>query len=344
MVASSRNKTLAIPAVPSSQPTPFPRGAAGTSASANNAGTPFVSPSVAPPSIPAPASLPPAPPAPIAVPPSRGAPWDARPFRGPDAARPLLEREQVSVPARSVASVAQGRVEPSALQLEWIWTDEQRLPEAIEAFRAESPRGKRTAGPEAEARRVVRDEPTSTSSALAQRLRGRDGEPVYAVVTGRLAMSFDVRAELETMVALARPFAVEGEALHQEVAHAEAVLETPVEGAPEVVRRLAERLERTWRNTPRRRAAYDLSESTRRVLLTRRAYAKLAVFGEPHLQGVLSDGRERAMVYLPEIVAHSLPLYAELDVRLLVSVHARQDAMATGSLALRAIAIARTTP
>lgn len=342
MAGSSRTKTMAIPAVPPSHPTPFPQGEPGTPAGASNVGTPFVAQPPSPPhrrSVPPPTSVLPAPPAPIAVPPSQGKPWKPASFRGPDAARPLLEVE--SVPVRSVATAVEVPAVPPALALEWVWTDEKRLPDAVDALSDASSYEHQTADPQHQVRRMVREVPASTLNALEMRLRGREDAPVYGLVTGRLVLSFDVRSKLETMVALARPFAVEGEALHQDVAHAEAVLETPVEGAPEVAQRLAERLERTWRDTPQRRAAYDLSDATQRVLLTRRAYAKLAVFGEAHLQALLTDGREHAMVYLPEAVAASLPLYAEFDARLLVAVHARQDAMAVGALALRSVALAR---
>jgi len=263
-------------------------------------------------------------------------------MRGPDAARALLDVEPV--PAPRAKPVVRATAVTPALELVMLWTDAERLPDAIAALRSQTSSHRRREEPtEAQdgARWLVRRGSPCSLPELELRVRDTDGTPPYALVAGTMTLSFDVRAELETTVALCRPFAVQGEALQRELAHAEAVLETPVEGAPEVARGLCERIQRAWRDTSQRRAAYDLRQATRRVLLTQRAYTRLGVFGETCLQAELGDGRDRSTVYLPEVVADVMPLFPELDVRLVVSLHARQDASVTTPLALRAVAVAR---
>lgn len=261
-------------------------------------------------------------------------------MRGPDAARPLLNDEARPVPRpRPAPPITQVS---TAVALDLIWFDEARIADAVDVL-DEDLRSLRKGEPETRLRGLMRSGRVSSLASLEGQLLQAfdDGTPALALASGRLRSLFDVRDELETAVALARPFAVEGENLQREVAHAEALLQTPIEGAPEVARGLRERIERAWSATASRRAAYDLEIATRRVLLTSRAYRRAGVLGGSFLEAELNDGSDVAVVYLPEVLAERLPLLSELDVRLVVSVHPRQDVSATSSVALRALAVAR---
>lgn len=187
------------------------------------------------------------------------------------------------------------------------------------------------------ARAALRREAGSLES-LSPRPSDR-GEAPVAVVQGRLRPSFCPRARLKSLLDLARPWARRDEGLATELATVEAVLESPIQAAPDVVSRLSGRVVQQWRR--RFQSTGDLNEMVGQVLLVERAYVEVTVLGQRYLRAELDDGTETVVVYLLADLATRLPRFAELDVRLVVRVHPRQDAHDPSPIALGCLALSR---
>lgn len=292
------------------------------------------------------------------------------PVRGPDAARPLLDDGARGPVAPKPAPKEQPRYEAPAPQvaLELLWHDGERV-EAMNAAshlkaapksRPERRRVRRPRrGDEGEKKpelvvgELLRHSRPAVGSSLRtvlqEALASDDGsaEPML-MVEGQLHFTFDPRTELETLASLARPLAKAGGPLGEDLDHIDALLETPIEGAPDVARRMANKVRQSWKDANRSLPDDYLSSATERVLLTKRAYQKVQLFGASFLRTELDAGRrdrstDRVVTYLPEEVATQLPLFTELAVRMIVTVHLRQDAAEQGPVALRCIALARSS-
>ncbi len=289
------------------------------------------------------------------------------PVRGPDAARPLLDASAPPVRMRPSNHRPAPALEPAMprIALELLWHDPDRLdemktsPNLVGAPRVERLDGRRRVrnkrkSDEVKPEKVVTELLRYSSPVTASSLRTALGESLRAdeqeaskllMVEGELYLSFDPRTELETLVSLARPLAKGGGALADALDHVDTLLSTPIEGAPDVARRMADRIRRSWKEANRSLPDDYLSGATERVLLTERAYQKVRLFGGSFLRGeVAVDGAERGermVVYLPESIDVRLPLFPKLPVRMIATAHLQQDVVEKNPMALRCIAIAR---
>jgi hypothetical protein len=80
-----------------------------------------------------------------------------------------------------------------------------------------------------------------------------------------------------------------------------------------------------------------------RVLLEHRRYQRRAVFGGPHLRGLLKpEGASGAIpAYLPEALAEVLPMFERFGARVMVEAHLAVDQREAYPMALKVVALAR---
>jgi len=327
------------------------------------ASPPAPQPEPSPVAQPIPTSPPPLPPR-VGAPP----PAIAARVRGPDAARPLLDEERsVSVSSLRPQGTPKREAPRNSTALELLWHDADRV-EAMEASPhlrdspgagATSPKRRRLRRPrrknKAEDKRpesfvvaLLRHSPSAITSSLRTLLQeslGAEDDSTarpMVMVEGALHLCFDPREELTTLVSLARPLARAGGKLADEIDHVDALLETPIEGAPDVARRMADRIRQSWSDANQSLPTDYLSTTTERVLLSKRAYQKVQLFGGRFLRSEVGTREgDRIVTYIPDDVGPQLPLFPVLPVRVIAIAHLRQDIAEKGSASLRCIALAR---
>jgi len=216
---------------------------------------------------------------------------------------------------------------------------------------------------------LARGEPTLADGlheALVQCLR-QDGKfvPTLAFVAGEIELPFDEIAVLRTTLSTVAPLAGPDEALKNALEAARDFLATPgLMSAPAVAEGLTKRIEDAFAQGKRVVVAGYLDAQRERALVEHRQYQRRSVFGSKHLRALLDLGETelsdagsslaprasatakvpgRVPLYLPEPVAELLPLYARFRGRIVVEVRLPVDRYETHSVALRALALARTT-
>ena len=178
----------------------------------------------------------------------------------------------------------------------------------------------------------------------AVRKDGRFVAPLL-LVEGELSMTFDVIDWLRALVAVVGPVAGGDErskdAIHsaREFLGAADSLRDPV-----AARELGAGIEAAFAMAKKRSVSpAEALARVERILLEHRCYQRRSVFGGKHLRGSLQRaGSERALaVYLPEVIAEVLPMFARFSVRMVAEAHLPADERDGGPVALRGVGLAR---
>lgn len=171
-----------------------------------------------------------------------------------------------------------------------------------------------------------------------------DDDGVYraplVVLHGRLRLRFDEVATFNALLEACTVALPDSEGLHREVAILRKLQRQGAAVSAEVASELTDRLRRVCRDDE----AVDAEAIERRAerqLLGERRYQSRRLLGGAHLRGELTlPGEERAVVtYLPETWRDDLPLFDELEVRLIGELHRRQDQWEDAPIALKSIAL-----
>lgn len=163
--------------------------------------------------------------------------------------------------------------------------------------------------------------------------------PPIALLEGTLTPRFGAKERLEHTRALAVALS-DDERLHVCARSAEALVTSGAAEAPGVARRLTEQLVNAYRASKNDADGRSLATTVDDLLLVRRAYARVPVFGEPKIGCTLESHNIALVVYLPESLAAALPLAKSFAVRLIAEIHPRQDHHEDSPVALRGVALA----
>ena len=171
-----------------------------------------------------------------------------------------------------------------------------------------------------------------------------DDDGVYraplVVLHGRLRLRFDEVATFNALLEACTVALPDSEPLSREVAVLRKLQRQGAAVSAEVASELTERLRRV---SCREEGVDDeaIERRARRQLLGERRYQSRRLLGGPHLRGELTLVAEdhRIVTYLPETWRDRLPLFDELEVRLLADLHRRQDQWEEGPLALDCVAL-----
>jgi hypothetical protein len=307
------------------------------------------------------------------------------PVRAPNPVADMIERRHEEQRKERIAERAKEKEPaeekaPPVRALELLWHDEQRVEDVKSSFAdlcpAPPPPPRRTVPGRGE--RLVQDEPVGESPELPSRaavsgvirrgtptplgdltsllerrlLESAELSPPMAVIEARLVMAFDLRRELEQLVATARPLAKHQKKVAEAIGHAEEMLATPVEASPTIARAVGDQLRRAWRECNRMLPADHLDNTVERALLCARAYDSRQVLDATFLRGLAREGggdapkpgdppRREIPTYLPESISKRLPLFRQLNVKMVADVLPRQDGEEASHVCLRVVALAR---
>lgn len=161
------------------------------------------------------------------------------------------------------------------------------------------------------------------------------------LLEGKLLLPFDAVERLRTTLTAVEPFAKSDKKLQERIEVVKSLLDTAwVDSSSE----LAERLTRELRDAvDGPLSADELAGHTDQVMTEQRKFQKRRVFDAPQIRALLRPrgGKLDVPCYLPDVLAERLPLFRELDVRLLAEAHAKQDANEAFDLALRGVVLTR---
>jgi hypothetical protein len=300
------------------------------------------------------------PPSPVAVPAPAQVPLAARPVGAMSASNAAADPE-----ARGRAP-APRRIEGDVLDLLWCNPDAaarvRRKPAwreslaSLEAGKLDLETDGAPAGDDpdkVEARREInhvlsRAQPSGADGvdrALNDAIRA-DGRfaPALILLLGELRFDFDELEMLKATLACATPFATGDEELTKALDSAREFLATPgVVAAPEVTRGMTKRVRDAFHAQKRVVAENYLDDQTERVLLERRAFQTLPVFGAPHLRCMFYFAASDVGIptYLPEPLKKKLPLFRRMRARMLAEAHFQADQYESHPAALKPVAVAR---
>lgn len=116
---------------------------------------------------------------------------------------------------------------------------------------------------------------------------------------------------------------------------------------PGVLESFTTRIQEAYRKMRRATAAAGyLEDAVERALLERRSYQRRQILGGQHLRALLTIGTTPRPwpVYLPEVVASRLPMFARFQARLLVEAWLQEDQYEQHPAALKAFTLARIVP
>jgi hypothetical protein len=174
--------------------------------------------------------------------------------------------------------------------------------------------------------------------------------PTLELLAGELELPFDEVATLKATLTTVAPLAGSDDALKSAVAAAKEFLATPfMMSSPPVAEALVRRVDEAFAQGKRAVQPSYVEAQRERALLEGRQYQRRSVFGGKHLRGLLRAPAAKppsvaVPVYLPEVVAELLPLYARFRVRMIVELRAGADRYESHPVALRVLAVARVLP
>lgn len=191
--------------------------------------------------------------------------------------------------------------------------------------------------------------PPSDAAALRAALRGavradRKFVAPLVLLAGELVLAFDPLARLGALTSALSPLAGDDKALQAALdAAGQASKQDPL---PPTAEAIATRLSEAYAQGKRALPLASVETQVEQALLDQRRYLRRTVFGGRHLRGrLLLPGDERPLpVYLPDAIADLLPLLPRFSARLLVEAHLAADPRDQPPVALRVLALARSSP
>ena len=179
--------------------------------------------------------------------------------------------------------------------------------------------------------------------------RGKAGKvvPPVVLVEGELEIQLD---ELEALKAAATTVAPvvspPDEGLRAALEATDTFLRRQgLSAAPAVCEGLQMRLREAFLRDKRALPPDYVERQVERALLTGRHYQRRDVFGGPFFRAILrvTGEKDGLVVYLPEALHRKVPMFRRFPVRAIADVHPHQDPYETRPLALRVLALARST-
>jgi hypothetical protein len=167
--------------------------------------------------------------------------------------------------------------------------------------------------------------------------------PPLVLLAGELELRFDEVARIKALVAAARPLAPFDATLAGVLDQASAMVETPLQHAPDVAEELVARIRTAWAEAGDAPDPGTLELQTTRALLAARAYQRRGLFGDACVRALFRQTGAGVSIpaYLPEPVAKKLPLFPVMSVRMLAELVPQQDAAEASPVAAKVLALAR---
>ena len=166
------------------------------------------------------------------------------------------------------------------------------------------------------------------------------------LLAGEISFPFDEPEMLKALAAAAAPFASGDPALQGAIEGARELAKAPdLAMVPEVVEGATARLREAYGKGKRALPLADIEAQAERALLRQRRYQRRPLFGGLHIRALvrLPDAKEAIPAYLPDALEADLPMYQRFEARLLAEAHLAADQHETHPVALRVVAIARSS-
>ncbi len=191
--------------------------------------------------------------------------------------------------------------------------------------------------------------------ATAQEMRGAlaDGfavsgasTPPLLLLGGELEFPFDELETLRAILGAATPLASGDKKLQATIDLVTEMMQTPLQGSPEIVEGFIERMREAWSKANRLLPPTYLETHTERMLLEQRHYQRRDLFDASWIRALLTVQAEdgKMPVYLPMHLQRKLPLFKRFPARIIVEALPQQDQYESHPVAHRALALARLLP
>ena len=191
--------------------------------------------------------------------------------------------------------------------------------------------------------------------ATAQEMRGAlaDGfavsgasTPPLLLLGGELEFPFDELETLRAILGAATPLASGDKKLKATIDLVTEMMQTPLQGSPEIVEGFIERLREAWSKANRLLPPTYLETHTERMLLEQRHYQRRELLDSSWVRALLKVQAEdgKMPVYLPMHLQRKLPLFKHFPARIIVEALPQQDQYESHPVAHRALALARLLP
>ena len=191
--------------------------------------------------------------------------------------------------------------------------------------------------------------------ATAQEMRGAlaDGfavsgasTPPLLLLGGELEFPFDELETLRAILGAATPLASGDKKLKATIDLVTEMMQTPLQGSPEIVEGFIERLREAWSKANRLLPPTYLETHTERMLLEQRHYQRRDLLDASWVRALLKVQAEdgKMPVYLPMHLQRKLPLFKRFPARIIVEALPQQDQYESHPVAHRALALARLLP
>jgi hypothetical protein len=165
--------------------------------------------------------------------------------------------------------------------------------------------------------------------------------PPLLLLRGRLKLPFDAHKQLQLARQLVEPLCANDETLRRYLAGIAPWITRP-DGLVGSVQGLTSQLFSAVQSQVTTLPKGHLERALQRMLLEQRAFVRRHLFGDDHVVGQLAGADGTAVtVYVTEAGAQRLPLFDEIDLRLLAEVHPPVDAFETDRWVLLARCLAR---
>ncbi len=191
--------------------------------------------------------------------------------------------------------------------------------------------------------------------ATAQEMRGALSDafdvsgastPPLLLLGGELEFPFDELETLRAIIGAATPLASGDKKLKATIDLVTEMMQTPLQGSPEIVEGFIERMREAWSKANRLLPATYLDTHTERILLEQRHYQRRDLLDGSWVRALLKvqDEDGKMPVYLPMHMQRRLPLFKRFPARIIVEALPQQDQYESHPVAHRALALARLLP
>ena len=163
---------------------------------------------------------------------------------------------------------------------------------------------------------------------------------------GELEFPFDELETLRAIIGAATPLAAGDKKLKATIELVTEMIETPLQGSPEIVEGFIERMREAWGKANRHLPATYLDTHTDRILLEQRHYQHRELLDSSWIRALLkvADEEGKMPVYIPMHLQRRLPLFKRFPARIIVEALPQQDQYEAHPVAHRALALARLLP
>jgi hypothetical protein len=171
-------------------------------------------------------------------------------------------------------------------------------------------------------------------------------DPPLLLLGGELELPFDELETLRTILGAAAPLASGDKKLKATIDLVTEMMQTPLQGSPEIVEGFIERMREAWSKANRLLPATYLDTHTERILLEQRHYQRRDLLDGSWIRALLKvqDEDGKMPVYLPMHLQRRLPLFKRFPARIIVEALPQQDQYESHPVAHRALALARLLP